>query len=123
TATENEKTKTEAALNDSRRLSADLAASVEEKQQQLSLMALQRARALMEQRELPHALLWLARALELAPPRAADLQRVVRTNLAEVRGELITLRAVLPVADEVAAVAFSPDGKTFLAAEGKFGAE
>src|SRR5262249_7647875 len=70
-----EKEKTKKALEKSPQLGADLAASLEDKQQQLSLMALQRARALMEERELPHGLLWLARALELAPPKAADLQR------------------------------------------------
>ena len=86
TKTKAAKDKTDDALKKSKDLSADLALSVEDKQQQLSLMALQRARSLMEERELPHALLWLARALELAPPKAADLQRVIRINLADVRG-------------------------------------
>jgi WD40 repeat protein/tetratricopeptide (TPR) repeat protein/tRNA A-37 threonylcarbamoyl transferase component Bud32 len=107
---------TEGALKDKTRLAADLALSVDDKQQQLTLMALQRARALMEERELPHGLLWLARALELAPPNAADLQRVIRTNLAEAQADLITLKAVLPQNDWLGAIAFSPDSKTFLVA-------
>jgi WD40 repeat protein/serine/threonine protein kinase len=58
--------------------------------------------------------LWLARALEAAPERAADLQRVIRTNLAGWRPRLHPLKGVLAHPGWVQAVAFSPDGRTVL---------
>jgi WD40 repeat protein/tetratricopeptide (TPR) repeat protein len=105
--TKTAKEATEAALKEKTRLTTV-------QQEQLSLMALQRARSLMEERELPHGLLWLGRALELAPPEAAGLQRVIRTNLAEARADLITLKAAFPKDYWRGAIAFSPDSKTFL---------
>jgi WD40 repeat protein/serine/threonine protein kinase len=59
-------------------------------------------------------MLELARALEVTPAHAGDLRRAVRINLAAWRGELSTLRAILPHPQEIAALAFSPDGKTMV---------
>jgi WD40 repeat protein/tRNA A-37 threonylcarbamoyl transferase component Bud32 len=80
---------TEKALNESRRLSAGL--------------VLDRGLRLAEKGDVegqPDAaagLLWMARALEIAPPDAVDLQQAIRANLAAWAGELCTLRAELPV--------------------------
>jgi eukaryotic-like serine/threonine-protein kinase len=101
-------------LTETKRVNGELEESAEEKQKQLSLMAFQRARSLLEERELAQALLWLGRALELAPRKAVDLNRVIRSNLAEVRAELSALKAVVPVNGWVQKIAFSPDSQTFL---------
>jgi WD40 repeat protein/serine/threonine protein kinase len=83
-----ERGETEKALNESRRLSAGL--------------ALDRGLRLAEkgdvegQPDVAAGLLWMARALEIAPPDAVDLQQAIRTNLAAWAGELCTLRAELP---------------------------
>ncbi len=102
------------ANTDLKRVNGELELSAEEKQKQLSLMAFQRARSLLEERELAQSLLWLGRALELAPQKAVNLQRVIRANLAEVRAELIALKAVVPLTGWVKKIAFSPDSQTFL---------
>jgi WD40 repeat protein len=59
-------------------------------------------------------LLWLARSLANAPDDAADLQRVIRTNLAAWHRRVSTLRWVLPHKGKIHHVAFSPDGRTLL---------
>src|SRR5439155_19354496 len=63
-----------------------------------------------------HGLLWLARALELAPDDADDLERVIRANLGAWRGRVNVLSAVLPQENGVSFVIFSPDGKRILSA-------
>lgn len=57
-------------------------------------------------------LLWLARALEIVPAEARDLQRVLRINLNDWRRELQPLRHVLAHPAIVYAMALSPDGKS-----------
>ena len=60
-------------------------------------------------------MLWLVRALEVAPPDADDLRRVVRTNLAGWRsGVCPPAGPPLPHPGEVFAVAYRPDGKAVL---------
>jgi WD40 repeat protein len=63
--------------------------------------------------------LWLARALEAVPAHEANLDHVIRTNLTAWCRGLHPLRAVLPHAGQVQAVAFSPDGKTILTGSGE----
>ena len=44
-------------------------------------MAFDRGISLCEQGKVASGMLWLARALELAPPDESDMQRVIRANL------------------------------------------
>jgi WD40 repeat protein/serine/threonine protein kinase len=87
-----------------------------------ALMALEQGLNLCEQGKVGHGMLWLARSLEivdrLPAPGDADLQRVLRANLAYRRRDLPTLRALFHVPEGVQyrAVDFSPDGKTLLMA-------
>jgi WD40 repeat protein/serine/threonine protein kinase/tetratricopeptide (TPR) repeat protein len=108
--------KLKAEQQQTRNLNAQLETTLTEEKERSALVALKQGQDLMEQHQLGRATLWLARALELAPPGSTDLQRVVRSNLADARDELITLRAVLPHSDRVSVIGFSPDGKTFVTA-------
>jgi WD40 repeat protein len=56
------------------------------------------------------ALLWLARSLKLAPPHASELQTAIRTSLGAWRGQVNSVRQILPHDGWVGAVAFAPDG-------------
>jgi WD40 repeat protein/tRNA A-37 threonylcarbamoyl transferase component Bud32 len=70
---------------------------------------------LCEQGDASRGVLWLAHSLEMATQAEdADLQHVIRLNLAAVRPQLCALRACLAHDDDVLAVAFSPDGKMVL---------
>jgi WD40 repeat protein len=60
------------------------------------------------------ALLWLVRALETAPDSATDLRRIIRTNLAACRVQMLPLRDLFTHPAVVAAAAFSPDGSRLL---------
>jgi WD40 repeat protein len=95
-----EQTKTVAALAESRRLSATL--------------AVDRGLSYCERGEVGHGLLWLVRALEVAPKDQTDLQRVARINLAAWRPRLQPLQMILPHPKYVEIVAFSPDGTRIL---------
>lgn len=106
------------ALGESQRLSGELQGSVRQKQEQLAAMALERAEVLADEGQTRTAMLWGARALDLAPKDSRDLQHVIRTRLADLSEETITLQAVLPHQDIVGWVAFSPNGESFLASEG-----
>src|SRR5262245_7961328 len=94
------KRKTDAALGESRRLSARL--------------ALDRGLALCEQDQADYGLLWLARGLQLAPADTDELQRLLRLNLAGWHHQVHPLRAILEHQDKVRTVAFSPDGRAML---------
>ena len=64
-------------------------------------------------------LLWLGRALQLAPAEAADLQFVIRTNLSPWLARAAIPKAIVSHGDEfVTAAALSPNGRT--AASGCF---
>jgi len=91
-----EQKKTAAALTRSERLAAAL--------------ALDRGLAYCDKGEVGHGLLWLTRALELAPADAADLRHVIRVNLAAWRPRLQALRMILPHPRLIEVVAYSPDG-------------
>lgn len=78
-------------------------------------LALERGLALLEQGDVAHGMLLLGRSLQIIPAEDADLQRVIRSNLAAARGQLpYQLRFALPHRGETQAVAFSPDGKALL---------
>lgn len=86
-----------AALLESRRLSATL--------------AVDRGLALCATGDVAPGLLWLVLALEIVPPDARDLERVLRINLNDWRRELQPLRHVLAHPATVYAMALSPDSK------------
>jgi WD40 repeat protein/tRNA A-37 threonylcarbamoyl transferase component Bud32 len=89
------------------------------KAEQLSAqLALDRGLALCEAGEVGHGLLWLARALQLAPPEDDDLRRVIRINLADWRTQFSPLRLRLPHDSPVSRGAFSPDGRLFATGTG-----
>jgi eukaryotic-like serine/threonine-protein kinase len=78
-------------------------------------MVLERGLALLEQGEVARAMLLLGRSLQIAPTGAADLQRVIRSNLAAAHGQLpFHLTSILEHGGEVQAAVFSPDGKLLL---------
>jgi WD40 repeat protein/tRNA A-37 threonylcarbamoyl transferase component Bud32 len=97
-----EQQRTQEALHGSQRLAAEL--------------ALDKGQVLGEQGNANGALLWMARALKLAPADAGDLRAVIRRNLGAWRGRIYPLRAILRDKDRVFGVAFGPDGKTLLTA-------
>ncbi len=96
----------------------DRADALEESQRSQAGLAFDRGLQLCEQGQGAEGLLWLARSLQLSPPADEQFHRLIRLNLAACAGQLHPLRAVLPHADAVAAVAFSPDGQTILTASG-----
>jgi WD40 repeat protein/serine/threonine protein kinase len=78
-----------------------------------ALLALDRALGHLEKDEGNLGLLWLGRALQLAPPGAEDLQFVIRANLSAWLARTAIPRAIVPHGDEVVtAAALSPDGRT-----------
>jgi WD40 repeat protein/serine/threonine protein kinase/tetratricopeptide (TPR) repeat protein len=92
---------TEAALKESKRVAASL--------------ALDRGLNNCEQGEVSRGMLWLARGLKLATEAEnAELERVIRLNLAAWQREMHPLKAIFKHDDSVTAVAFSPDGKIAL---------
>jgi WD40 repeat protein len=76
---------------------------------------------LCEQGDVGRGLLHLVHGLELVGHEATDLERVLRTNVADWQRSLYPLKNFLAHPDRVLAVAFSPDGKQFLTgcADGK----
>jgi len=81
-------------------------------EQLASDMAYERGRSLSEQGNAHRGLLWMARALELAPADDSESQHSLRANLSAWRREISPLRGVLPILG--GSVAFSPDGNTIL---------
>jgi WD40 repeat protein len=81
-------------------------------------LLLERALGLADRGEYGPGMLWLVRALELAPPDAEDLQEQLRRFLGGWGTRFHTPRATLTGQHNrpVVAVAFSPDGRTFLTA-------
>jgi WD40 repeat protein len=102
--TEAEKQKAEKALYDQRLQSAGL--------------ALEQGLMLCERGDEDRGLLWLARALELAPAAEADLRHAILANLGAWRHRLPTLKAILPHGDQIAAADVSADGRFALTAGG-----
>jgi predicted Zn finger-like uncharacterized protein len=77
---------------------------------------LDRALTLCEDGDVGSGLVWLARGLETCPPDAPDLEQAIRLNVESWEQTLTPLRVALPQGDPLRAVAFSPDGRTFLTA-------
>src|SRR5262249_33818407 len=71
---------------------------------------------LCESGETGRGLLWLARALEIAPPEAEDLQRVIRLNLASWSQYVHPLRACLEHDDTVTSAVWAGNGKVAVTA-------
>jgi WD40 repeat protein len=90
------------------------AAAHRDRERLLVRLSLDRGQSLCEQGEVGPGMLWLAHTLTLAPPEDADLQRVLRLNLAIWRGQLRALRGMLPHTDRVESVAFDPKGRLVL---------
>jgi WD40 repeat protein len=97
-----EQKRTADALEDSRRLSATL--------------ALDRGLSLCEKGEIGHGMLWLVHSLELAPPNATELHRLIRINLGGWRTQLRAQQHLFAGPDLTWQVGFSPDGKLVLTA-------
>jgi WD40 repeat protein/tRNA A-37 threonylcarbamoyl transferase component Bud32 len=98
---------------------ADLAETDKRRREGLRLsagLALGQGLTFCDQDEAARGLLWLARGLEIAPDEEADLQQVLRTNLAAWWREVHSLRAAFPFPGAVVAevVVFSPDRRTVL---------
>jgi WD40 repeat protein len=103
------------AAAESRRERQQTANALAESQRHLAELALDKGLTLCEQGEVGRGMLWLAHSLELVPPEAGGLGRVIRTNLAGWRGRSGALRECSPYADGPATVGvLSPDGKTVL---------
>ena len=85
--------------------------------QQLSArLLLEKGQNLCEQDDVGRGVLWLARGLETATADDVDLQRVFRTGLADWSRRLHPLRLAVGHKAPVSAIAFRPDGKTFVTA-------
>ena len=76
-------------------------------------MAFDRGLALCDQGQVGSGMLWLARALKLAP-RDEPVERVIRANLTAWRRELHTLEAIYPYPQGASTVTVSPDDRVVL---------
>jgi WD40 repeat protein len=92
----------------------DLGRAERQAQVNLSTLLLDRGLEACEQEEVGHGLLLLVRSLEEAPADAADLQRVIRINLAAWSHQTSHLRGIFPQESPVANAFLSPDGTTIL---------
>jgi eukaryotic-like serine/threonine-protein kinase len=101
-------------------VSRDLAASLDGSQRLSALMAIEKAQSLIDQRQTAPAMVWLGRGLELAPPRASDLQRLSRSLLANLHWEVPVLTRVVEHSSPIFALALSPDGKTIATGGGSY---
>jgi WD40 repeat protein/serine/threonine protein kinase len=77
-------------------------------------MAFDRGLALCDQGQVGSGMLWLTRALKLAPRDEAALERVIRANLTAWRRELHTLQAIYPYSQGASTGTISPDGALVL---------
>src|SRR6185436_6441168 len=77
-------------------------------------MAFDRGISLCEQGKVASGMLWLARALELAPTDESEMQRVIRANLTAWQRELHILTGIYPREQGVVSGDFSPDGTQVL---------
>jgi WD40 repeat protein/serine/threonine protein kinase len=77
-------------------------------------MAFDRGLALCDQGQVGTGMLWLARALKLAPRDEVAIERVIRANLTAWGRELHTLQAIYPYKQGASTGAISPDGTLVL---------
>jgi WD40 repeat protein/serine/threonine protein kinase len=92
---------------------AEIQARRTAERQRINLL-IDRYLALCEEGQVGHGLLGLAHTLTSAPVDAADLQHVLRVNLAAWRHRLIAPRQSFLQPHPITALAFSPDGRTLL---------
>ncbi|MHC4957659.1 MAG: WD40 repeat domain-containing serine/threonine protein kinase [Planctomycetota bacterium] len=74
-------------------------------------MAVDKGLALCDDGQVGPGLLWLARALEMAPPGRSATQQAIRRNLNAWRSELHTVEMVYPHDAGIICVAFHPGGE------------
>ncbi len=89
-------------------MAATVRASLSESERRRAENYLDRGLTEAEHGDVGLGLLWMARALETAPPQAEDLSRIIRLNLAGWRRQLFALTNCWEPQGEVKA--FSPDG-------------
>jgi WD40 repeat protein len=82
-------------------------------------LAFDQGLTLCEQGDAGRGMLWLGRALQIAPEDAHDLRRVIRINLGAWGRQLTPLHAILPHSDPVQGLAVSPDGSHVVTVAGK----
>jgi WD40 repeat protein len=92
-------------------------ASAQRRQRQAATLALGHGLSMCEQEQVSRGMLWVAHGLEIAPADAADLQRLLRTELAAWSSQVHPLDAVLQHPPEPDVWAWSPDGNTVLLTE------
>jgi WD40 repeat protein len=94
----------------------------ERRQRQAATLALGQGLSLCENMEVSRGMLWLAHSLEIAPPDAADLQRLIRTQLAAWSCQVHPPDAVLAhPPPNTGTWAWSPDCDTVLLESGDEG--
>jgi WD40 repeat protein/tRNA A-37 threonylcarbamoyl transferase component Bud32 len=114
-----EKTQTMNALHESENAREDLKKTLESRYQALRLaagLALDRGLKFCDEGDVIRGVHWLARSLEIAPPDAAELQHVIRMNLAAWSCQLPPIKAYLPHLDPDRGICISADGKSILTA-------
>jgi WD40 repeat protein len=87
------------------------ARNAEDNKRKLAESYLDKGQGYCEQGDIARGLLWFTRGLETAPPRAADLQRVIRYNLGAWQPDTAHLKASLEKRPEVVRVAFASDSR------------
>ena len=90
------------------------AQSVENLTRLSASLALDRGLAQCDAGETPIGLLWLARALQLAPGGASDLQHVIRLNLSSWHREAARLTEFTAGQNEISLACFASDGTALL---------
>src|SRR5207244_3850131 len=81
---------------------------------------IEKAQNFMELHQTGPAMVWLTRALELAPADAQDLQQAGRGALSSLHPEVPHLKAVIEHHSPIFEVALSPDGKTMMTGGGDY---
>jgi WD40 repeat protein len=84
----------------------------------LTRLCLERAHNCFGREAHPEGMLWLARALENAPPEPPELRRVIRTSLCGWHAGVKLLERCLRHGGEVHAIAFCPEGRRLATACG-----
>jgi eukaryotic-like serine/threonine-protein kinase len=95
------------------------AQSVEDLTRLSASLALDRGLVQCEAGETPIGLLWLARALQLAPAEPSDLQHVIRLNLSAWNRESARLEEFAAGHKEISLVCFAADGTALLVVSGE----
>jgi WD40 repeat protein/tetratricopeptide (TPR) repeat protein len=101
-----------------RRALADANAAKLKSQRMSAGLALDRGLQLCQEGKVSEGMLWLAESLAVTPEEDHDFATVVRLDLSAWRTAVPVQRAVISHAHGVTCVAYSPDGNTFLSAEG-----